>query len=315
MKDNYGRTIDYLRISVTDLCNYRCVYCMAPDGVEKHRHSEVLRFEEIVEIAEAAAACGVRKLRLTGGEPLVRRGIVSLCRSLREIAGIEELTLTTNGSLLPALAQPLREAGVDRLNISLDTLDPAKFSQISRCGSLENVLSGLAAAEQAGFSNTKLDCVLLGGVNTDEIPALAQLSMDKPYSVRFIELMPMGVCASMPPERFVSADAVLEALPELEPVGTDGVAETYRLPGAAGTVGVIRALSHSFCAGCNRLRLTSDGRLKPCLHSDAEFSLRGLHGEALRQAVLDAAAAKPPRHFLLEQGRSGTRRGMYEIGG
>ena len=315
MKDTLGRTIDYLRISVTDLCNYRCLYCMEPGGVEKRTHSEMLSFEELVEIAQAAADCGVRKLRLTGGEPLVRRGIVSLCKALRGIEGIEELTLTTNGSLLPELAQPLREAGVDRLNISLDTLDPVKFSEITRIGRLEAVLEGLAAAERAGFENIKLDCVLLGGVNTDEIPALAQLSVQRPWSVRFIELMPMGVCAKMPPERFVSADCVLKALPEPIPLGLQGVAELYRLPGALGTVGLIRALSHSFCQSCNRLRLTADGTIKPCLHSAAEFSLRGLHGGALRQAILSAAMAKPARHALCERGFSDTARGMHEIGG
>lgn len=315
MKDTFGRDIDYLRISVTDLCNYRCVYCMEPGGVRKREHSEVLSLEEIVEIAQAAVACGIRKLRLTGGEPLVRRGIVTLCKALREIEGVEELALTTNGSLLAKLAQPLREAGVDRLNISLDTLDPTGFSEITRLGSLNTVLEGLAAAESAGFRKIKLDCVLLGGVNTDEIPALARLSVEKPWSVRFIELMPMGVCAALPPERFVSADCVLHALPELRPVGTDGVAECYRLPGAAGTVGLIRALSHSFCQSCNRLRLTADGKLKPCLHSATEIPVRGLHGEALRQAVLTAAAAKPARHTLCERGFSDTKRGMHEIGG
>ena len=315
MKDTFGRTIDYLRISVTDLCNFRCTYCMGPEGVEKRSHGELLSFEEIVGIVRAAADCGVRKLRLTGGEPLVRRGVVSLCRSLRAIEGIEELALTTNGSLLPELARPLREAGVDRLNISLDTLNPVRFAQITRCGSLDSVLAGLAAAEQAGFENTKLDCVLLGGINTDEIPALARLSMEKPWSVRFIELMPMGVCTALPPERFVSADCVLRALPELQPLGMRGVAEEYRLPGGKGTVGLIRAMSRGFCADCNRLRLTADGKLKPCLHSAVELSLRGLQGEALRQAILDAAAAKPAGHTLLEQGCSGTNRKMYEIGG
>ena len=315
MRDRFGRTIDYLRISVTDLCNYRCMYCIGPEGVPKLGHSEVLSFEEIAEIARAAVDCGVRKLRLTGGEPLVRRGVVSLCRTLRAIVGVEELTLTTNGSLLPELAQPLKDAGVDRLNVSLDTLDPGKFSQITRCGRLEDVLAGLDAAERAGFRNTKLDCVLLGGVNTDEIPALARLSVEKPWSVRFIELMPMGVCAGLPPERFASADCVLQALPQLIPQGSQGVAELYRLPDAAGTVGLIRAMSRRFCAGCNRLRLTADGRIKPCLHSAAEISVRGLHGDALRQAILAAAEAKPEGHDLPERGASRTPRSMNEIGG
>ena len=315
MLDSYGRKIEYLRISVTDLCNYRCVYCMEPEGVPKRPHAELLRLEEIVELAAAAAECGIRKLRLTGGEPLVRPGIVELCRMLRAVPGIEELTMTTNGSLLPKLAAPLKEAGLDRLNISLDALDPRCFREITRCGRVEEVLAGLEAAEAAGFRHTKLDTVLLGGLNLDEIPALAELTRTRPVSVRFIELMPLGVGAAMPPERFASADCVLQALPELEPLDRDGVAERYRLPGAAGTVGLIRAMSRRFCDSCNRIRLTADGKLKPCLHSEAEFSVRGLHGEALRAAIAKTIAAKPPCHQLNEQGSSETPRAMYQIGG
>ena len=315
MKDTFGRTVDYLRISVTELCNYRCVYCMPPEGVEKRTHGEMLSFEEIEEIARAAADCGIRKLRLTGGEPLVRRGIVSLCQSLRRIEGIEELALTTNGSLLLRCAAALKEAGVDRLNISLDTLSPERFSEITRGGRLQDVLSGLAAAQNAGFTNTKLDAVLLGGVNTDEIAALAALTRDRPLCVRFIELMPLGVCAALPPERFVSAELVLRTLPELIRVGTDGTAELYRLPDAQGTVGLIRAMSRAFCSRCSRLRLTADGKLKPCLHSAQEISVRGLHGQALRDAIIQAAEAKPSGHRLNEQGFSNTDRAMHRIGG
>lgn len=315
MKDTFGRNIDYLRISVTELCNYRCVYCMPPQGVKKRAHADLLSFERIGEIAQAAADCGVKKLRLTGGEPLVRRGIVSLCELLRRIEGIEELALTTNGSLLPQFAGALKAVGVDRLNISLDTLDPERFRTITRCGCLHDVLSGLEAARSAGFSNTKLDVVLLGGVNTEEISSLAAMTLTQPLSVRFIELMPLGVCATLPPERFVPADIVLNTLPQLEPLGTEGTAELYRLPGAQGTVGLIRALSHSFCARCSRLRLTADGKLKPCLHSAQEIDVRDLHGQPLREAILRAAEAKPPRHYLNEQGCSETDRAMHRIGG
>ena len=315
MTDQFGRTIDYMRISVTDLCNFRCIYCMEPEGVKKCEHREMLTLEQIAEVAAAAAACGIRKLRLTGGEPLVRKGIVELCRMLKSIDGITELTVTTNGSLLPNLAAPLKDAGVDRLNISLDTLDAEKFRNITRCGTLDTVLRGLEAAERAGFVNTKLDTVLLGGVNTDEIAALAELTRTRAISVRFIELMPMGVCAAMPRERFVSADCVLETLPGLIPLAPEGVAERYRLPDAVGAVGLIRAMSNRFCASCNRIRLTADGKLKPCLHSEAEISVRGLHGEALKESVEQAIQAKPPHHLLNEQGKSGAGRAMYQIGG
>ena len=196
MLDNCGRTIDYLRLSVTDLCNYRCRYCMPPEGVEKRPHGDILSIEELSEIAAAAAACGVKKIRLTGGEPLVRRGLIELVRQLRAIPGVEELCLTTNGSLLPRLARPLREAGLDRLNISLDTLRPDRFAAMTRLGTLRDVLDGIQAAEAAGFENLKLDTVLIGGFNDDEIGDFAALSRDHPWEMRFIELMPMGPCAA-----------------------------------------------------------------------------------------------------------------------
>ena len=192
MRDNCGRTIDYLRLSVTDLCNYRCRYCMPAEGVCKRPHADILSVEELVEIGRAAVACGIKKIRLTGGEPLVRRGILDICRGLRAIPGLEELCLTTNGSLLKDFAVPLRQAGVDRLNISLDTLRPDRFAAMTRRGDLNDVLDGIAAAEAAGFAGLKLDTVLIGGFNDDEIPALAGLTREYPVDVRFIEWMPMG---------------------------------------------------------------------------------------------------------------------------
>ena len=314
MQDLKGRTIDYLRLSVTDLCNYRCIYCMDEDGVTKRSHREILSIEELAEIGRAAVACGVRKIRLTGGEPLVRRGILDLCRMLRELDGLEELTLTTNGAALPQMAAALREAGVDRLNISLDTLDEERFRAITRCGELRQVLDGLAAAEAAGFRHTKINTVLMGGVNDGEISRLAELTRDREISLRYIELMPMGVCADWPKERFLSADAVLHALPELEQLGVDGVSEVYHVPGWKGTIGLIRPMSHCFCDRCNRIRVTADGRMKPCLHSDREFPLRGLSGASLEQAIRDAVALKPARHHLAER-HSDSRRNMNEIGG
>ncbi len=315
MQDKEGRTIEYLRISVTDRCNLRCRYCMGAQGIPPKTHAEILSLEEIAEIAAAAVDCGVRKIRLTGGEPLVRRGIVTLCRQLKAIPGLRELTMTTNAAGLAPLAAELRAAGLDRLNISLDTLDPARYREITRLGSLADALAGLEAARAAGFARTKLNTVLLGGINDDEIPALAALTQNEPYSLRFIELMPMGECAHWPRERFLPADAVLAALPGLEPLGMDGVSEVYRLPGAAGTVGLIRPLSHRFCGDCNRVRLTSDGMLKPCLHAAAEFPLRGLHGAALRAAFRQAVLAKPARHALAPNAPSAAGRTMNEIGG
>lgn len=315
MLDNQGRNIRYLRLSVTDRCNFRCRYCMPAEGVCKREHSEMLSFEELTEIVRTAVSLGVSKVRLTGGEPLVRRGIVDLCRSLRAINGVRELTMTTNGALLPQYAAELKQAGVDRLNISLDTLNEDKFAALTRGGSRADTLAGLDAAWNAGFRGTKLNVVLLGGVNADEIPALAQLAQDGKYEVRFIELMPIGECADWPRERFLSADAVLHALPELQRLQNEGVAERYRMPGWKGKIGLIRPMSHRFCADCDRIRVTADGRLKPCLHSAQEIPLRGLHGENLERALREGMFGKPVSHHMQSGQPSESRRGMGQIGG
>lgn len=315
MLDGEGRCIEYLRLSVTDRCNCRCTYCMPEGGVPMLTHDQILSFEELARIASACAQLGVRKVRLTGGEPLARRGVVSLVRELAAIPGIEEIAMTTNATLLAPVAASLREAGLTRLNVSLDSLDPERYRRISRCGRLEDALAGLAAARRAGFTRTKVNCVLMGGVNDDEVPALAALAEDEPIDVRFIELMPMGPCAGWPRGRFLPAEAVLERLPGMEPVGRDGVAELWRMPGWAGRVGLIRPMSHKFCDGCSRIRVTSDGKLKPCLHSSAELDLRGLTGEALLSAIKAGIAAKPAYHHMDLEHASETARDMNEIGG
>ena len=316
MRDQFQREITYLRISLTDRCNLRCAYCMPPEGVEKREHGQILSLEEIGEIARAAVSLGVRKIRLTGGEPLVRRGAPALCRDLRGIPGLEELTVTTNGLLLPEMAAELKRAGVDRVNVSLDTLDHKKYRRITRGGSLDAALAGIRAAKDAGLTPLKLNCVLIGGFNDDEIPALAALTEREPVEVRFIELMPVGAAAAFGPEAYLPCGTVLERLPGLVPVDSGGVAERFRLPGAAGTVGLIRPLSRRFCARCDRVRLTADGRLKPCLHSKEEIPLRGLHGEALRRKLAEAVLRKPEGHGGLSASvRSETARNMNQIGG
>lgn len=314
MLDGCGRTIDYLRLSVTDLCNYRCRYCMPAEGVCKRPHADILSVEELVEIGRAAVKCGVKKIRLTGGEPLVRRGILDICHGLRAIPGLEELCLTTNGSLLPSMAAPLREAGVDRLNISLDTLRPDRFREMTRLGTLSDVLEGIRAAEDAGFTNLKLDTVLIGGFNDDEIGDFLNLTMDHPWEIRFIELMPMGPCAEWEKSRFLSVDSVLQRYTTLQEIDAQGVARRYRLPGAKGTVGLISPMSHDFCADCRRIRVTADGKLKGCLHSREELPLRGLHGKDLEDAIRRGILQKPQRHHLAE-GASDTPRTMNQIGG
>ena len=312
MKDACAREITYLRLSVTDLCDLRCRYCMPAEGVRKRPHSEICSVEELVEITRQAVALGVRKVRLTGGEPLVRRGILDVCRGIAALEGVKELCLTTNGTALSRMAAPLRESGVDRLNISLDTLRPDRFAHMTRVGRLEDVLAGLEAAKAAGFTDTKLNVVLMKGFNEDEIPAFVDLARREPLEVRFIELMPIGQGTR---EGFLPASAVLERCPELEGTGVSGVARRYRVPGGVGTVGLIEPMSHRFCAACDRIRVTADGRLKPCLHSDQEIPLRGLSGETLREAIRAGITAKPPRHYMNEDGRSGAGRNMNQIGG
>lgn len=315
MRDGCGRAVEYLRLSVTDRCNCRCTYCMPAGGVPALAHDDICGFEELVEIVRALASLGVRKVRLTGGEPLVRRGIVDLVRMLREVPGIEELDLTTNATLLAPLAAPLRAAGVDRINVSLDSLDPERYAAITRGGRLADALAGLAAARDAGFSGTKINCVLMGGVNDDEIPRLAGLAREHPVDVRFIELMPIGEAASWPRASFLGAGVVLERVPGLERAGAQGVAELYRGPGWAGRVGLIRPMSHRFCDACTRVRVTSDGRLKPCLHSADEVSLRGLSGEALVAEIVRGIGLKPAHHDMDEAHASRSARAMNEIGG
>lgn len=313
MLDSFAREITYLRISITDRCNYRCRYCMPEEGVEKRAHGDICSLEELRDMAAAAVRCGVKKIRITGGEPLVRRGAVDFCRMLAEIPGVEELCLTTNGSLLAEQAAALREAGVTHLNVSLDTLKEERFRAITRTGTLSDVLRGLESAERAGFEKIKLNCVLLGGVNDDEIADFAALTRAHDWQVRFIERMPMGCGRDF--GAYLPAQTVLERCPELEPVSHDGVAACCRFPGAKGTVGLIAPMSHAFCSECSRIRITADGKLKPCLHSAAELSLRGLSGDELEAAIRRGILMKPERHHMNATGETETQRGMFEIGG
>ena len=317
MIDTYGRQITYLRLSVTELCNLRCRYCMPEDGVCKKRHEEMLTQEEMILAIRAAAALGIRKLRITGGEPLVKSNIVELCRAAAAVDGIEEVCLTTNGTLLPKLAAPLREAGVRRLNISLDTLDAEKFRYITRIGNLEDALAGIEASLEAGFDKIKINSVLIGGFNDDGIPTLAALTQRYPVDVRFIELMPMYDSGDFGPDAFIPYTVVTDRLPDLSPLPADGgVAKLYRLPGARGNVGLISPVSAHFCADCNRIRLTADGKLKPCLHSSDEISLKGLDYDGMVETLRSAILSKPKWHGELSYTeRSHAARNMNQIGG
>ena len=314
IKDSYGRTIQYLRLSVTDLCNYRCIYCLPETGVCKKDHSEILSIEEMTEIVRAAHHLGISKIRLTGGEPLVRKGIVTLCRNVKAIDSAIELGITTNGSLLAPMAQELKAAGVDRLNISLDSLDPATFGKITRGGDPQDVLNGIEAAQKAGFDNIKINCVLLKGVNENDIHELMMLTRNHDIHVRFIELMPLGVAKSWDQSRFMTTDEIERHLPNDALLKIDGVARVYRLPNHKGTIGLICPMSHSFCPYCNKIRVTADGKLKPCLHSEQEIDIKGLYGQELEQAIKDGIKEKPESHRFGAAG-SATERFMNEIGG
>ena len=306
-----------MRLSVTELCNLRCRYCMPAEGVCKKDHTQMLTEDEMITAVEAAATLGVRKLRITGGEPLVKRNIVSICRRAAAVEGIKEVCLTTNGILLPKLAKELKEAGVKRLNLSLDTLDPEKYAYITRVGTLDDFWAGLHAALDAGFRKVKINAVLIGGFNDNEIVPLAELTKQYPVDVRFIEMMPMYDSGDFDARSFVPYTRVLEALPEARLVNPDGgVAKLYRLPGAKGNIGLISPVNAHFCGTCNRIRLTADGKIKPCLHSSDEYSLKGLDFDGMRAELEKAIWSKPQWHGDLDAAnRSKAGRNMNQIGG
>ena len=317
MIDNHGRQINYLRLSVTERCNLRCRYCMPEDGICKMDRIELMTEEEMIQAVEVAASLGIRKLRITGGEPLVKCNILSICEKAAAVEGIEEVCITTNGTLLPKLAKPLIEAGVKRINLSLDTLDPHKYAYITRRGTLDEAMDGLQAALDVGFEKVKINAVLIGGFNDDEILPLAKLTKQYPVDVRFIELMPIQDHDEFGEAAFIPCKRIIEKLPEAVPQKRDGgVARLYRLPGALGNIGLISPLSDHFCASCNRIRLTADGKLKPCLHSRDEFSIKGLDRDEMLAEFKRAILAKPSCHAELSHAsRSQAGRNMNQIGG
>ncbi len=329
--DSFGRSITYLRVSVTDRCNFRCVYCMPPEGIARRSHESIMRYEEIAEVVRVAAGLGVRKVRLTGGEPLVRLGLPRLVRMIADIEGIEDISLTTNGILLEKMAAELKDAGLNRVNVSLDTLNAEKFSRITRGGSLETTLRGLEAAEKHGLAPIKINAVAMRGVNDDELVDLARLSLDHPWNVRFIELMPVnnqqpwGPGFPDPSQIYLPIAEIKKALEPLElaPLpgsSHDGPAREYSLAGGPaagrGNIGFISPLSNHFCEQCNRLRLTADGSFRPCLLQDVEvpFLAAMRAGEPLLPYIQKAIMVKPLGHEL-SQAHLPAGRCMMQIGG
>jgi cyclic pyranopterin phosphate synthase len=309
MIDGFGRRIEYLRVSVTDKCNLRCVYCMPEEGLPWLHRDQLLSYEEIAQIVATMAPLGLKRVRITGGEPLVRRDIPELARMIAAVPGIDDLSLSTNGVLLEEQADALRAAGVNRANISLDSLRPDRIDALSRRpGSAARIFAGLAAAERVGFAPLKINVVLMRGSNDDEIADFAALTRERPWHVRFIELMPTGANLSLSADAFISCDEALKRLrrvAELEPVDGpqgNGPATYYRFPGAPGTVGVITPMSHNYCDRCNRMRLTADGQLRPCLFGHLQTNLRDplRRGEDLAPLIAETLRVKPERHWLVQ---------------
>lgn len=328
MVDNHNRTINYLRLSVTDRCNLRCIYCMPDEGIVFTPHGEILTYEEMIHIVKLSVSKGIRKIRLTGGEPLVRRDILGFIQKLQQIDEIEEITLTTNGVLLKDFALGLRECGMRRINISMDTLSKDKFCTITRRDFFDRVWEGIDEAESLGFDPIKINVVAMRGVNDDEIVDFAKLTFNKPYHIRFIEIMPFGKDNGngWARDRFISVGEILDrirSLGEVNPVGhslLDGPAQRYRLEGAAGEIGFIGALSNHFCKTCNRLRLTSCGQLRGCLFSDEETDLKtplrtGGNDDNLLRLIETTIHNKPKEHKMgLWEPRKCVRP-MHRIGG
>ncbi len=325
LRDNFHRTIDYLRISVTDRCNLRCIYCMPAEGVRPIEHKEILTYEEITRIVRVASELGVRKVRITGGEPLSRKNVTFLVSSIRKIAGIEDLSLTTNGVLLANYAKELAEAGLDRVNISLDSLRPEKYREITRGGEIGKVMAGIEAAEKARLMPVKINMVPVRGLNDDEIEEFARITLHTPYHVRFIEFMPIGARDFWSEEKYVSTDeirTVVERIGPLFPVRIrkTGPARYFRFEKALGVLGFISALTHHFCGDCSRLRLTADGKLRPCLFSETEIDLKpALRNQSsdseLERLLRLSVEVKPEGHDIGRRADIKALRAMSKIGG
>lgn len=313
MLDSFGRQISYMRISVTDRCNFRCRYCMGEKGVKSLSHNEILSFEEIIKIAKISSKLGIKKIRLTGGEPLVRRGFVNLCREIKKIKGIDEVAITTNGYLFSDFAEDIKEAGISRINFSLDTLDDEKFSFITGGAEFFKVKNAIIKALELGFK-VKINTVLIGGFNDDEIGDFAELTKNNDIEVRFIELMKIGETSSWEKKRFIPNTIVLDKIPGLKFSSIENVTRKYVLEGHLGKIGLISPISSCFCSSCNRIRITSDGRLKPCLHSEEEIKLKGLDDMSLERALKEGIVGKPQKHMLFKD-KSDSKRNMNQIGG
>jgi cyclic pyranopterin phosphate synthase len=323
MKDQFGRSIEYLRISVTDRCNFRCTYCMPLAGLAWLPKTDILTYEEITEVVRQLAPLGLKRLRITGGEPTIRPQLTTLIAQLRAIDGIEDIALSTNGVKLPELAGPLRAAGLDRVNLSADSLRPERIVSIARRDLGFDPVTAATAATAAGLDPVKINVVVMRGVNDDEVADFAALTRDNPWHVRFIELMPVGDLRELTWDHVVPSAEILDRVRALGaltaatgPARGNGPAVYYQLAGAAGSIGVITPMTHTYCGSCNRVRLTADGRLRTCLFGDHEVDLRTplRAGEPLEPHFRRALAEKPEAHDLLQM-RVGGLRALSQVGG
>ncbi|HIC92474.1 MAG TPA: GTP 3',8-cyclase MoaA [Syntrophaceae bacterium] len=324
--DRYNRKINYLRISVTDRCNLRCIYCMPKEGIPKLSHKEILRYEELLKIVRVAVQKGISKFRITGGEPLIRKDVIHFIQQLANIPGVRDISLTTNGVLLYQMAEELYNAGIHGINVSMDTLDPTKYMRITGRDYFNHVWRGIEHAEQIGFFPIKLNVVVMRGLNDDEILDFAKLTLDKPYHIRFIEFMPIGPEGVRHTERFISGPEIksrIQALRKLIPVKSqsfDGPARRFKFRFAKGEIGFISPLSHPFCSSCNRLRLTADGKLRGCLFSDEGIDIKtslrnGCSHEELGDLLISAITHKPKGHHFGEETFKRCASPMIRIGG
>jgi len=323
LRDQFGRSIEYLRISVTDRCNFRCLYCMPAEGLQWLPKAEILTYEEIAATVGQLAPLGLRRLRITGGEPTIRPDLERLVAQLRAVPGIEDIALSTNGVRLEALGPTLRAAGLDRVNISADSLRAERIAAISRRNLGFDPVRAATAAERAGLDPVKINMVVMRGVNDDEVEEFARLTLEHPWHIRFIELMPVGEMRDLTWEHVVPSDEVLARIrtlgalePAAGPARGNGPAVYYAFPGARGTIGMITPMTHTYCGSCNRVRLTADGRLRTCLFGDHEVDLRTplRAGEPLESHFRRALAEKPKEHALLQM-KVGGLRALSQVGG
>jgi cyclic pyranopterin phosphate synthase len=333
LEDSYHRSINYIRVSITDRCNLRCIYCAPSKGFRPLKHEDILQYEEILRILRIASDMGLRKVRITGGEPLIRRNITYLIKEIKQIENIKDLSITTNGIFLEEYAEQLKASGLDRINISLDSLNQERYKEITRGGDINSVLRGISAAEKAGLTPIKLNVVVMRGINDDELTNFAKITLNHPYQVRFIEFMPFGIENTWSIERFIPSEeikSIIEKIDRLIPISMkkSGPARYYKFEDAPGVIGFISPLSNHFCNECNRLRLTPDGKLRPCLFSETEIDLKyALRNDALdeeiKRLIKLSVEIKPKGHNInfdnlplsIRKIQNNCKRIMSQIGG